>query len=170
MVKLLAALRGRYDVVLIDTAPLLPVTDAAVLAPRADGVLVLVRHGRTVVQDVQAAKDALHAVSGRVIGSVMTMVSHGTRAHTRFKPGKGRTLPRSLGQVPADPSPRPSGDTPGGPPRSPGGSPDGPPRPPAEGRPAAPAPAPRQPVAGPRPPVAVDGETKVLDRGGSTAR
>jgi polysaccharide biosynthesis transport protein len=76
MVGLLAALRGSYDVILIDTSPLLPVTDAAVLAPRADGVLVMVRHGKTRVQDLQAAKDALDAVSGRVLGSVMTMTPH----------------------------------------------------------------------------------------------
>ncbi len=170
MVHLLTALRGKYDVILIDTAPLIPVTDAAVLAPRADGVLVLVRHGRTVVQDVQAAKDALDAVSGRIIGSVMTMVSHGTRAQTRFKPGKGKRPPRSLGQVPTDLSPRPLAEAPSGPPRPSGGSTDGPPRPPGEaGRPPA-APAPRQPVAGPRPPVSVDAETRVLDRGGSSAR
>jgi hypothetical protein len=51
----------------------------------------VVRHGRTVVQDVQAAKDALDAVSARVVGSVLTMVSYGgTRAHARAKPRRGR--------------------------------------------------------------------------------
>ncbi len=109
MVNLLAMLRKLYDVILIDSAPLLPVTDAAVLAPRVDGVLVLVRHDRTVVQDVQAAKDALDAVSGRVVGSVLTMVSHaGTRAHARVRPRRGRKRPnprvsswRAGGQGPA---------------------------------------------------------------------
>jgi capsular exopolysaccharide synthesis family protein len=76
MVNLLLALRGSYDVILIDTSPLLPVTDAAVLAPRADGVLVMVRHGRTKVQDLQSARDALDAVSARVLGSVLTMAPH----------------------------------------------------------------------------------------------
>ena len=98
MVNLLGLLRKLYDVVLIDSAPLLPVTDAAVLAPRVDGVLVVVRHGRTVVQDVQAAKDAVDAVSGRVVGSVLTMVAHtGTRAHARVRTRRGRG--RSPSQV-----------------------------------------------------------------------
>jgi capsular exopolysaccharide synthesis family protein len=74
MANLIAGLRDSYDVILLDTSPLLPVTDAAVLAPRADGVLFVVRHGKTHVNDVQAAKDALDAVSGRVLGSVLTMV------------------------------------------------------------------------------------------------
>jgi capsular exopolysaccharide synthesis family protein len=84
MVELISKLRAGYDVVLIDTPPLLPVTDAAVLAPRADGVLLLVRQGRTTVQDVQAAKDSLHAVSGRIIGSVLTMAPlSGKKARNR---------------------------------------------------------------------------------------
>jgi non-specific protein-tyrosine kinase len=106
MVNLIALLRRSYDVVLVDSAPLIPVTDAAVLAPRADGVLVVVRHGRTTVQDVQAAKDALHAVSGRILGSVMTMTPQtGTLAHARLKP---RRVKRQLRPLP----PRPAADPP----------------------------------------------------------
>jgi hypothetical protein len=74
MADLLATLRERYDVVLIDTSPLLPVTDAAVLAQRVDAVLVVTREGRTTVQDVQTARDALGVASGKVLGSVLTVV------------------------------------------------------------------------------------------------
>ena len=90
MIDLLERMHRQYDIVLIDTAPLLPVTDAAVLAPRVDGVLVVVQHGHTSVQELQAAMAALRAVSGRVMGSVMTMVPHAsTRAYARRKPWKG---------------------------------------------------------------------------------
>ena len=69
------------------------------LAPRADGVLVLVRHGKTKVQDLQAAKDALDAVSGRILGSVMTMAPHAGKqryASNRADSGSsGRTRRRS---------------------------------------------------------------------------
>ena len=74
MADLLTTLREKYDVVLIDTSPLLPVTDAAVLAQRVDAVLVVTREGRTHVQDVQAARDALGVASGKVLGSVLTVV------------------------------------------------------------------------------------------------
>ena len=95
MIDLIKKLRGGYDVVLIDTPPLLPVTDAAVLAPRADGVLLLVRHGSTALQDVQAAKDALHAVSGRILGSVLTMAPL-TAKQARNQAGRrNRWLPRA---------------------------------------------------------------------------
>jgi non-specific protein-tyrosine kinase len=94
MADLLMALRRRYDIVLIDTAPLLPVTDAAVLAPNVDGVLVIARHGQAHVQDVYAARDALHAVSARILGSVLTMVPRvGTRKRSRIKHGPDRQTP-----------------------------------------------------------------------------
>jgi capsular exopolysaccharide synthesis family protein len=154
MVNLLAALRGKYDVVLVDSAPLIPVTDAAVLAPRVDGVLVLVRHGRTVVKDLQAAKEALDAVSARVLGAVMTMVPHvSTRSHARLKPRRGRP-PVVLGHVPAEPrdaDPR-----------------DADPR--GEARATGPGPTPRQQDAGPRPAESAEADGQVLDRGGSAAR
>jgi capsular exopolysaccharide synthesis family protein len=85
MANLIAELRGSYDVILIDTSPLLPVTDAAVLAPRADGVIIVVRQGKTTVHDVQAARDALDTVSGRILGSVMTMVrGTGSQRYTKY--------------------------------------------------------------------------------------
>src|SRR6185295_18683616 len=39
--KLLEALSGLFDVVIIDTPPVLAVTDATVLAPNADGVILV---------------------------------------------------------------------------------------------------------------------------------
>jgi capsular exopolysaccharide synthesis family protein len=113
MADLLMALRRRYDIVLIDTAPLLPVTDAAVLAPNVDGVLVLARHGQAHVQDVYAARDALHAVSARILGSVLTMVPRvGTRKRSRIKHGPERQPPVARPRPPGDgPSSRRSEDT-----------------------------------------------------------
>jgi capsular exopolysaccharide synthesis family protein len=140
MANLIAVLRRKYDVILIDAAPLLPVTDAAVMAPRVDGVLVLVRHGRTVVRDLQTAKDALNAVSGRVLGSVMTMVPRsGKQSHARIKTRKGPQQ-ASQGQVPVAELGR-------------------------EARSAAPGPGPA-----PRPPEPSDANGQLLDRGGSAAR
>jgi capsular exopolysaccharide synthesis family protein len=164
MVELLARLRAKYDVILVDTAPLVSVTDAAVLAPRCDGVLVVVRHGLTVVQDVQAAKDALSAVSARILGSVMTMVPHGgTAAHARRRSRKGERRPRALGQVP---TPRASTDRPPADKPPTGSQPaDYPPHPARELHPPAPRPSP-----GPREPKQSAGNGQVLDRDESAAR
>jgi len=53
--SLLEKLRGRYDVVLIDTAPVLAATDAAVVAKHAGTVLMAVRAGQTTERETRAA-------------------------------------------------------------------------------------------------------------------
>jgi len=75
MSDLLRRLESSTDIVLIDTPPLLPVTDAAVLAALADGAILVVRSGKTRREQVKAAASALSAVGARVLGVVLTMVT-----------------------------------------------------------------------------------------------
>lgn len=72
LVDLVKELRSTYDFVLIDTSPVLPVTDAALLAKSADGALLLSRYGKTKRVDVSKAADKLHLVGANVLGSVLT--------------------------------------------------------------------------------------------------
>jgi capsular exopolysaccharide synthesis family protein len=74
MVRLLADVRARYDVVIIDSPPLAAVSDASVLAARADGVVLVVRWGKTTTSAVGDAAESLRTVSSRLLGSVMTMI------------------------------------------------------------------------------------------------
>lgn len=71
MTDLLARMRGLYDVVIIDAPPLLPVVDPAILASKADGVLLVVRHGKTSVDAVENAVKRISAAGGRVLGVVL---------------------------------------------------------------------------------------------------
>jgi Mrp family chromosome partitioning ATPase len=73
MEKLLHDLRDRFDVVIIDAPPLLPVTDAALLAARSDGALVVVRHGKTTKDQLTHAIERLEAVDAKAIGVVVNM-------------------------------------------------------------------------------------------------
>lgn len=73
MSDLLGRLHDEFDVVVIDAPPLLPVTDAAVVAARADGALLVTRHGKTTQAQVKSAVAALHAVDARVLGCVLNM-------------------------------------------------------------------------------------------------
>ena len=74
MSELLARLRERAELVIIDSPPLLPVADAAVLARQADGAVVVVRHGRTRREHLARGLERLRAVDARVLGGVLTMV------------------------------------------------------------------------------------------------
>ena len=71
MSRLLEELEQRFDMVLVDTPPVLAVTDAAVLAPKAGGVLLVTRAGQVARQQVVRAKEALEAVKANVLGVVL---------------------------------------------------------------------------------------------------
>ncbi|PYE20203.1 capsular exopolysaccharide synthesis family protein [Williamsia limnetica] len=67
-------LSAMFDYVIIDSPPLLPVTDAAVLAQWADGVLLVARANQTRLPDVAAAVEQLRAVQADLVGVVLTDV------------------------------------------------------------------------------------------------
>jgi capsular exopolysaccharide synthesis family protein len=73
MAELISALEGRADIVLVDAPPLLPVTDAAVLAKICDGALLIVRHGVTSREQVARAVESLRVVDAHLIGNVLNM-------------------------------------------------------------------------------------------------
>lgn len=72
--KMLTELRERFDYVIVDSTPLLAVTDAAILAAGADGVLIMVRFGRTTRDQLAHAVGNLESVGAPVLGSVFTLV------------------------------------------------------------------------------------------------
>lgn len=74
-------LTQRGDIVIIDSPPLLPVTDALVLAPEVDGVLLVVRHGHTHLKSAQLALTQLQQAGARVLGVVLNQVPIGQRSY-----------------------------------------------------------------------------------------
>lgn len=85
MTDLLDDLRECYDVVLVDTPPLLPVTDAAAVAPATDGVIMACRFQKTTRDQLAQAVEALAAVSAPLLGTILTMVpSTGPRAYAQY--------------------------------------------------------------------------------------
>src|SRR6202142_3143078 len=74
MRDLLAELRGKYDHIVIDTPPTLSVTDAVVLAPRADATILVIRSGQTTKQALPRARDILMQVNAHVAGVLLNAV------------------------------------------------------------------------------------------------
>ena len=71
MKDLMGRLRESADIVLIDTPPVLSVSDALLLAPYADGALFVARAGSTIDAAVEEARIRLSQVGTDVIGSVL---------------------------------------------------------------------------------------------------
>jgi non-specific protein-tyrosine kinase len=84
MKSMLSELREQYDVVLIDTPPLLPVTDAAAVAPATDGAILVCRFKRTTTAQVGAATGALAAVTAPLLATIFTMVPDKHPAKYRY--------------------------------------------------------------------------------------
>ncbi|MBB2975543.1 capsular exopolysaccharide synthesis family protein [Microbacterium endophyticum] len=74
MAQLLEGFSRDFDVVLLDAPPLLPVTDAAILAKGTTGAIVVVAAGRTSTHQFEGALEALATVGAKVGGIVLTMV------------------------------------------------------------------------------------------------
>ncbi len=74
MAKLIERLRESYEVVIIDSPPLLPVTDGALIAAQTDGALLVLRHGRTTRDQLATAAERLSAVDAQLVGMVLNMV------------------------------------------------------------------------------------------------
>ncbi|WP_296104979.1 polysaccharide biosynthesis tyrosine autokinase [uncultured Corynebacterium sp.] len=67
-------LQERYDWVIVDTPPILPVTDGALVATTVDAVIVAVRYGKRNYDDVTRTLASLRAVHAPIIGTVLTAV------------------------------------------------------------------------------------------------
>ncbi|MGE4090210.1 MAG: GumC family protein, partial [Candidatus Binatia bacterium] len=67
----LADLRGTFDFVLIDSPPVVVVSDAAVLATLSDGVVVVINGQKTTVPMVRLLRERLDAVRARLVGVVL---------------------------------------------------------------------------------------------------
>jgi capsular exopolysaccharide synthesis family protein len=71
MESVIEALKSRADFVLFDAPPVLAVTDAALLASKLDGALLVVSAGQTRREHAQRAKEMLEKVGVRVVGAAL---------------------------------------------------------------------------------------------------
>ena len=70
MDELLRQFRRAADYVLVDTAPILAVADTLVLAPKSDGVIVVVDSTSTSRAAVEHSREQLEQIGGNVIGGI----------------------------------------------------------------------------------------------------
>ncbi|QAV70457.1 polysaccharide biosynthesis tyrosine autokinase [Salinibacterium sp. UTAS2018] len=74
MAKLIEVFNREFDYVIFDAPPLLPVTDAAILAKRVGGAILVIAAGKTHKGQVQGAVAALANVDAPISGLVLTML------------------------------------------------------------------------------------------------
>src|SRR5450759_1203839 len=95
MIATLKELESRFDVVIIDTPPLLPVTDAAVLSTIAGGTVVIVGAGRVDRDHLSRSLQSLETVQARVLGLVLNMIpTQGPDGYYYYHEGYAPESPR----------------------------------------------------------------------------
>ncbi len=81
MKDILDRLNQEYDLIVIDTPPVLTVTDAVALAPELDGVIIVARPGMTKLSALRQTLEQLHTVGARVLGVVLNQVDPHSRKY-----------------------------------------------------------------------------------------
>jgi capsular exopolysaccharide synthesis family protein len=76
MKTLLNELRTQFEFIIIDTPPVIPVTDAVLISAQVDGVVMVISAGETQRGMVRRATELLNQGHGEVIGHVLTGVEY----------------------------------------------------------------------------------------------
>lgn len=74
--RLIDEMKFYYDLILVDTAPLLPVSDPMLLAPKMDGIVLVVKAGATQREVVSRAVDVIDTSRDKVLGVVLNNMNN----------------------------------------------------------------------------------------------
>lgn len=102
MAALVRACAGDYDIVVLDSAPLLPVTDSLALSRITDGAVLVARAASTRRGQLGSALDAIDGVNGRVLGIILNGVKVSRNERSYGYGNGGRAAAATAGANPAD--------------------------------------------------------------------
>ena len=76
MRKFLSLMKTKFDHIIIDTPPVISVTDAGIIGPMSDGVLLVIQAGRTQRGIVKRSAELLHQTHSKVLGHILTNIEY----------------------------------------------------------------------------------------------
>jgi capsular exopolysaccharide synthesis family protein len=80
MEKVITSLKKNFDYVIFDTPPVIPVADAAVLAAKCDGVIILCRAGKTRFPQFSGAVANIIAAGGTIRGVILNFIPNSRKS------------------------------------------------------------------------------------------
>ncbi len=84
LAKVLAQLKEKADLIVIDSPPVLSLADTAILASEVDGVLLVIRSGQTYRRVAVDAVESLRKIGANLIGAVINDVSEEKDGYYRY--------------------------------------------------------------------------------------
>lgn len=88
MTLLLEKLKTKYDIIIIDSAPLQAVTDAQIISNKVDGTLLVIRASVTKREAILQAKDLLNQVNAKILGVVLNGAENNSEKHYYYYASK----------------------------------------------------------------------------------
>jgi receptor protein-tyrosine kinase len=76
MRNLITLLKSKYDYIVIDTPPIIPVTDAGLVGAQTDGVIMVIQAERTQKGIVEHGEGLLKQAQAKVIGYILTNIQY----------------------------------------------------------------------------------------------
>lgn len=103
--KVLSEMRANFDYVIVDSSPLLAVTDAAILATNSDGALIVARFGQTKREQLAHVVGNLRDVGAPLLGAIFAMApSRGSASYSYSYYGNAGARQPSSPAPPDDPA------------------------------------------------------------------
>jgi len=79
--NLMSRLKERFDYIILDTPPVVPVTDAGVIGSLVDGVIMVVQAGRTQKGVIKHSEGLLRQANARLLGYIVTNIQYHVPAY-----------------------------------------------------------------------------------------
>lgn len=76
MKRLIESFKTRFDYIFIDSPPVMPLTDACIVGPLTDGVILVLQSGRTQRDIIHHAESRLRQAQAKILGYIMTNVEY----------------------------------------------------------------------------------------------
>ncbi len=76
MKKFLNLVKEKYDYVIFDTPPIIPVTDAGILGPQTDGVVMIIKAGHTQKGVIHHSQQLLKQAQAKLLGCILTNIQY----------------------------------------------------------------------------------------------
>lgn len=74
--NIIGTLKTKYDYIIFDTPPIIPVTDAGLIASQTDGVIMVIRATRTQRGAIKHSEGLLHQAQAKLLGYILTNIRY----------------------------------------------------------------------------------------------
>lgn len=108
---LVTEMKFYYDLILLDCAPVIPVSDPMLLAQEVDGVLLVIKAGETQRELVKRANDIIQLSSGNVVGAIMNNMTGSLPSYYDYSRYEYYAEPDEKPKVKRTPEPKPGKDS-----------------------------------------------------------